>query len=299
MKIEMHDEYKYLNLLEKTLKNGEYRDDRTGTGTYSIFGEQIRFDISQSVPLLTTKKMGWKSIIIELLWFLKGDTNAKHLQEQNVHIWDGNTSREFLDNRGLTTYPEGDIGAGYGFQWRHFGAEYSTCNDDYTNKGFDQIEYVLNELKTNPMSRRIYMTAWNPHALDKMALPPCHVSAQFYVNFDKISNKKYLSCHMYQRSVDEFLGLPYNIFSYSVLTYILAKMTGMYPKELIISTGDTHIYKNHIDQVKEQLTRIPYEFPQLLLDDSILTKTFKDITLKDFRVLNYECHSIIKGAMAV
>lgn len=297
------DEVKYLQLLQKILDNGEERDDRTGTGTLSIFAEQIRFDISKSVPLLTTKKMGWKTIIEELLWFLRGDTNANHLKEKGIGIWDGNTSRAFLDSRGLTDYPEGDIGAGYGFQWRHFGAEYKTCNFDYnssiSNRGFDQIQYILNELRTNPTSRRIYMSAWNPAALDKMALPPCHVSVQFYVNIDKDSGEKHLSCHMYQRSVDMFLGFPFNIFSYTVLTYILAKKTGMKPKELIISTGDTHIYRDHIEQVKTQLLRKPHQFPALYLNDSIIDKDFTDITIDDFQLANYVFHPPIKAPMAV
>jgi thymidylate synthase len=297
------DESKYLQLLKDILDNGEERNDRTGTGTMSLFGQQIKFDISNSVPLLTTKKMGWKTIIEELLWFLRGDTNANHLKEKGVNIWDGNTSRAFLDSRGLTEYPEGDIGAGYGFQWRHFGAEYKTCNEDYNNnennRGFDQIEYILNELKTNPTSRRIYMSAWNPAALDKMALPPCHVSAQFYVNIDKDSGEKHLSCHMYQRSVDMFLGFPFNIFSYTVLTYILAKKTGMKPKTLIISTGDTHIYKDHLEQVKIQIERKPFMFPTLTIDDSIIDKDFKDITIHDFKIDKYIFYSAIKAPMAV
>ena len=293
-----HQEQKYLNLLRETLNYGEDREDRTGTGTLSLFGKQLRFDISENVPLLTTKKMGPKSIIQELLWFLRGDTNANNLKDVGVNIWSGNTTREFLDARGLTNYPVGDIGAGYGFQWRHSGAEYNTCVDDYTEKGFDQIAYILNELHTNPTSRRMYMTAWNPSALEKMALPPCHVSAQFYVNIDK-KGRKHLSCHMYQRSVDEFLGLPYNIFSYTVLTYILAKKTGMFPKELIISMGDAHIYKNHINQVNEQIERVPLPFPILNLSDDIITKDFSEITIDDFNVIDYVSYPAIKEPMAV
>jgi thymidylate synthase len=296
-----HQEQIYLNLLKRTLAYGEHRDDRTGVGTISTFGEQIKFNIAEYIPLLTTKKMGWKSIIEELLWFLRGDTNANHLKERNIHIWDGNTTREFLDARGLTQYPVGDIGAGYGFQWRHSGAEYKTCDDNYTgdNAGIDQIAYILNELRTNPMSRRMYMTAWNPSALDKMALPPCHVSAQFYVNINKDTGEKHLSCHMYQRSVDEFLGLPYNILSYSVLTYIFAKKTGMNPKELIISMGDAHIYKNHVDQVNEQCNRVPYIFPKLILSDQIITKDFSEMTIDDFTLINYVSHPAIKAPMAI
>jgi thymidylate synthase len=295
----LRNEYEYLALLERTLTYGERRSDRTNVGTISIFGEQIKFDISEHIPLLTTKKMGWKSIIHELIWFLKGDTNANHLKEKGVNIWDGNTTREFLDNRGLTSYPVGDIGAGYGFQWRHSGAEYKTCDTDYTNQGFDQVAYILNELKTNPTSRRMYMTAWNPNALDKMALPPCHVSAQFYVNIDNNTNEKHLSCHMYQRSIDEFLGLPYNIFSYAVLTYIFAKKTGMKPKELIISMGDAHIYQNHVEQVNEQRVRDPYPFPKLQLSDAIISKDFSEMTIDDFTLIDYQSHPSIKAPMAV
>ena len=289
---EPHEEYVYLNLLRKILTIGKQRVDRTGTGTISIFGERLEFNISDSVPLLTTKQMGWKTCIRELLWFLRGDTNAKHLQQENVHIWDFNTTRAFLDNRGLTDLPEGDLGAGYGFQWRHFGAEYKTCDENYNGQGTDQIQYILDLLKNDPTSRRIYMSAWNPAYLHRMALVPCHISAQFYVDENK------LSCHMYQRSVDCGLGLPFNIFSYTVLTYILAKKSCLVPDKLIISTGDTHIYNNHIDQLNEQITRTPYSFPTLTLDDSIINKPFEEITISDFQLHNYHYHPSIKMDMS-
>lgn len=293
-----HGEYVYLDLLTKIINEGKSRDDRTGTGTISIFGQQMRFDISDTIPVLTTKFVPWKSCIKELLWFLKGQTDATILQQQGVRIWDGNTSREFLDNRGLHHLPEGDIGAGYGFNWRHFGANYHTCKDDYTGQGFDQVQFILNELRTNPSSRRLYMTAWDPSKLDQMALPPCHLSAQFYVEFDP-DGTKYLSCQMYQRSVDTFLGCPWNIMSYSLLTHIFAKMCGMKPKELIMCLGDTHIYKNHVDQVKEQLTRTPYPFPTLKLDESVATKTVDELDITDFELVDYQYHPAIKAVMAV
>jgi len=293
----MMSEEGYLHLLEKVLREGRMRPDRTGTGTLSLFGEQLRFDISQSVPLLTTKFVPWKAVIKELLWFIKGQTDASILQEQGVRIWDGNSSRQFLDKRGLTHLPDGDIGAGYGFQWRHASAPYKTCKDDYNDQGFDQILYILDQLKNDPYSRRIYMTAWNPMQLKDMALPPCHVSAQFYV--EEKDGQKLLSCHMYQRSVDCFLGLPFNIFSYTVLTYILAKMNNMLPKELIISTGDTHIYLDHVDPVKEQLNRQPYHAPKLVLSQSLLSKTIDDITIDDFDIVEYKYHPSIKAKMSV
>lgn len=293
-----HQEYTYLNLLQKVLETGKMREDRTGTGTLSIFGEQMRFDISDSIPVLTTKFIPWKSCIKELLWFLKGQTDVSILQSQGVKIWDGNSSREFLDNRGLQHLPEGDIGAGYGFNWRHFGATYKTCKDNYTNQGFDQIKFIINELKTNPFSRRLYMTAWDPSKLDEMALPPCHLSAQFYVDVDEYNNK-YLSCQMYQRSVDTFLGCPWNIMSYAVLTHIFAKICDMKPKELIMCLGDTHIYTNHIEQVKEQITRKPYPFPRLVLNDNIKHKTIDEICIEDFELIDYQYHPSIKAVMAI
>lgn len=290
-------EFAYLSLLDKILKQGNHRQDRTGTGTISTFGEQIKFDISDSVPALTTKTLAWKTCIKELLWFIKGDTNARNLQKQGVHIWDLNTTREFLDNRGLSHLPEGDIGAGYGFQWRHFGAEYVDCNQNYKNQGTDQLERIIHDLKHDPFSRRIFMSAWNPSALSKMALPPCHVCCQFYVEEDE-SGTKHLSCHMYQRSVDCFLGLPFNIFSYTVLTYILAKWCDMKPKTLVISTGDTHIYKDHVDQVKEQLTRAPFALPKLIVKDDIMTKSICELDITDFEMIEYNAHPTIKAKMS-
>lgn len=293
-----HEEYIYLDLLNKILKEGRRRDDRTGTGTLSIFGQQMRFDISKTIPILTTKFVPWKSCIKELLWFLKGQTDVSILQKQGVRIWDGNSSRAFLDERGLHHLPEGDIGPGYGFNWRHFGADYHTCKDDYHQQGFDQVQFILDELKTNPNSRRLYMTAWDPSKLSQMALPPCHLSAQFYVDFDE-DGTKHLSCQMYQRSVDTFLGCPWNIMSYAVLTHVFAKMTNMKPKELIMCLGDTHIYTNHVDQVNEQLTRTPYPFPTLKLKETISLKSVDELTIDDFELLDYQYHPAIKATMAI
>jgi thymidylate synthase len=293
-----HQEYVYLDLLRKIINHGKKRDERTGVGTLSIFGEQMRFDISTTIPVLTTKFVPWKSCIRELLWFLDGQTDARMLQEQGVKIWDGNSSREYLDSRKLNHLPVGDIGAGYGHQWRHFGAPYITCKDSYSGQGFDQISFIIDELKNNPTSRRIFMSSWNANDLDKMALPPCHVSAQFYVDFDDDGNK-HLSCQMYQRSVDMFLGCPWNIMSYAVLTCYLAKITDMQPKELIMCLGDTHIYCNHIEQVKEQLTRAPYPFPTLIISDVVKDKTIDELTLNDFALNGYTYHPAIKADMAV
>jgi thymidylate synthase len=297
-----HQEYVYLNLLRKIIAHGATRKDRTGTGTKSLFAEQIRFDISKSVPLLTTKFVPWKAVIKELIWFMKGQTDAKLLSTQGVRIWDGNTTRSFLDGRGLSHLEEGDIGAGYGFQWRHFGAKYKTCTDTYEDEGFDQLQHIIDQLKNDPYSRRIFLSAWNPLHMADMALPPCHVSAQFYVEDCIVSGEKLLSCHMYQRSVDCFLGLPFNIFSYTALTYILAAMCGMKPKELIISTGDTHIYCNHLSQVQEQLARTPYDnFPTLHLDMDKINSCVdvNNITIDDFEVCDYKFHPSIKAPMSI
>lgn len=287
------NDIKYLKLLHTVSTKGCERADRTGTGTISLFGKQLCLDISNTVPILTTKMVAWKSCIKELLWFLNGCTDANVLKQQGVHIWNGNTTRDFLDSRGLSHLPEGDIGCGYGFQWRHFGDAYKTCKDEYTG-GFDQIKYIIEQLKTDPYSRRIFMSSWNPQHMSQMALPPCHVSAQFYVD-----NERGLSCHMYQRSVDCFLGLPFNIFSYTVLTYILATICDMKPKELVISMGDTHIYKDHLEQVNKQLERIPIVPPKLVVNPRIKDIPLSDISVDDFDVIGYFHHEQLKGNMSV
>lgn len=285
----------YLNLANKVMEQQQFRYDRTGTGTYSIFGEQIQFDIENCVPLLTTKRVAWKSCIEELLWFLRGDTNSNILKNKNVNIWNDNSTRAFLDKAGLYHLKEGDCGANYSFQWRYFGQTYINSETSYKkNTKYDQINNVMNLLRSNPTSRRIFMSAWNPVDLDKTVLPPCHVSVQFYVD-----NANGLHCHMYQRSCDVFLGLPFNIFSYTVLTYILAKKCNYVPKKLIISFGDVHIYKNHVEQLKVQSERSRLSYPLLKLSDNIFTKEFDEMTIDDFELIGYFPHPSIKGKMSV
>lgn len=282
----------YRDLVRHVLLNGIPRPDRTGTGTISVFGHMMRFDISKSVPLLTTKFVPWRIVIEELLWFMKGKTDVKLLQDKNVHIWDKNSSREFLDKRGLNHYEEGDIGPSYGWQWRHTGAIYGGCRANYTGHGHDQLAEVIHLLKTDPFSRRIVMTAWVPSYIEEMALPPCHFSCQFYVT---MGNPFHLSCLMNQRSADIGLGLPFNIFSYAVLTYILAKMCNMVPHELIISIGDAHIYNNHITQLKEQLARAAFPSPTLTINN---IENIESLTIKDFIVNNYEHCGVLKMDMS-
>jgi dihydrofolate reductase / thymidylate synthase len=216
-----HPEMQYLEIIENVIETGKFKDDRTGTGIYTKFGHQMRYDLQHSFPVLTTKDVFWRGVAEELLWFVKGETNAKLLSDKKIKIWDGNASREFLDNLGLKDREEWDLGPVYGFQWRHFGAKYDTMHKDYTNEGVDQLAQIINTIKTNPNSRRIVMTAWNPSAIPEMALPPCHIFAQFYVSGDEVGKQK-LSCQMYQRSCDLGLGVPFNIASYALLTCMLA-----------------------------------------------------------------------------
>lgn len=297
------DEHKYLDALRHILSIGNSRDDRTGVGTISCFGHQISFDISNSVPLLTTKRVPWRSCIEELLWFMRGDTDAKILQRRGVKIWDGNTSREFLDSRGLHHYDRGILGPGYGWQWRFFGAKYSQAFADTSNidtekiGGFDQLAYVENLLRTDPFSRRIMMCYWNPPDFSKTALLPCHYTCQFYVT--ERSGELYLSCHFVMRSNDMFLGNPFNIFSYAVLTYILAIRCNMKPDRLVYSVSDMHIYKNHLEQVAEQLQRDTRPLPKLKLNPEIKTKSISDIIVDDFDIVGYFPHASIKAPMAV
>lgn len=285
------EEKNYLKLVEKILDQGSERNDRTGVGTLAIFGERLEFDLEKGFPLLTTKKMGYKTILKELLWFLSGSTDARVLQRQNVHIWDGNSSRNFLDSRGLNHLPEGDIGALYGYQLRYFGANYVDCETDYTGQGFDQIKYVIDKIKNEPHSRRILFSAWNPADFDKMSIYPCHFSAQFFVDNGK------LDCQMHQRSADIMLGVPFNIASYSFLTFMIAHLTGLTPGRLIITFGDTHIYKNHIEGAKEQIKRTPFLFPKLKIKRKITD--IDDFKLEDFEITDYKCLSPIKLSMAV
>ena len=285
-------ESQYINLIKHILKNGISKDDRTGIGTLSIFSYNMTFNLRESFPLLTTKKVYWKGVVEELLWFISGSTDSNVLKEKGVRIWEGNSSREFLDSQGLSHYDQGDIGAGYGFQWRHFGAKYTNMYDSYEGQGVDQLKDVIYKIKNTPDDRRIIMSAWNPTDLDKMALPPCHIFVQFWVD----SNKKELHSQMYQRSCDVGLGVPFNIASYALLTCIIAKLCDLTPGDFHYCMGDTHIYKNHIDAIKLQITRDPYDFPKINIKD---ITDIDNIKFDDIELLDYKYYENIKMNMAV
>lgn len=285
-------ELQYINLIKHILENGISKDDRTGIGTLSIFGYNMKFNLRESFPLLTTKKVYWKGVVEELLWFISGSTDSNILKEKGVKIWEGNSSREFLDSRGLSHYDQGDIGAGYGFQWRHFGAKYTNMYDSYEGKGIDQLQDVIYKIKNTPDDRRIIMSAWNPADLDKMALPPCHIFVQFWVD----TNKKELHSQMYQRSCDVGLGVPFNIASYALLTCIIAKLCDLTPGDFHYCMGDTHIYKNHIDAMKLQITRDPYDFPKINIKD---ITDIDNIKFNDIELIDYKYYENIKMNMAV
>lgn len=251
----------------------------------------MRFNLRNQFPLLTTKRVFWRGVAEELIWFLKGSTDAKELQAKNIRIWDGNSTREFLDAAGFHDREVGDLGPVYGFQWRHFGAEYKTCNSNYENQGIDQLKDVIERIKTNPNDRRIIMTAWNPTDVPKMALPPCHCFVQFYV-----ANGE-LSCQLYQRSADMGLGVPFNIASYSLLTYMIAHVTNLKPGDFVHTFGDTHIYLNHVEPLKEQLKRTPRAFPQLKIKRQVTD--IDDFRYEDFEIVDYDPYPTIKMDMAV
>jgi len=285
-------ELQYINLIKHILENGISKDDRTGIGTLSIFSYNMTFNLRESFPLLTTKKVYWKGVVEELLWFISGSTDSNVLKEKGVKIWEGNSSREFLDSRGLSHYDQGDIGAGYGFQWRHFGAKYTNMYDSYEGQGVDQLKDVIYKIKNTPDDRRIIMSAWNPTDLDKMALPPCHIFVQFWVD----TNKKELHSQMYQRSCDVGLGVPFNIASYALLTCIIAKLCDLTPGDFHYCMGDTHIYKNHIDAMKLQITRDPYDFPKINIKD---ITDIDNIKFNDIELIDYKYYENIKMNMAV
>lgn len=287
----LHEEFQYLDLVRRIIDSGVRKGDRTGTGTLSIFGAQLRFSLRDDVfPLLTTKRVFWRGVAEELFWFIRGSTDAKQLSAKRVHIWDANGSRKFLDTCGLTNREEGDLGPVYGFQWRHFGAPYSTRSANYSGQGIDQLAQVLHTLRTNPNDRRMIISAWNPAALREMALPPCHLLAQFYV-----ANGE-LSCQMYQRSGDMGLGVPFNIASYALLTRLVANVVGLRPGEFVHVLGDAHVYLNHVDALKEQLTRKPKAFPTLRIKHR---ENIEDFTLDDLVLEGYEPHDAIAMKMAV
>ncbi|BAX79715.1 thymidylate synthase [Labilibaculum antarcticum] len=261
----------YLHLLERVLEEGNNKEDRTGTGTVSLFGHQMRFDLSKGFPLLTTKKLHLKSIIHELLWFLDGDTNVKYLQDNGVRIWN-----EWADKNG-------ELGHVYGYQWRSWPKS--------NGESLDQIKQVVHDIKNNPNSRRLIVSAWNAGDIENMALPPCHALFQFYV-----ANGK-LSCQLYQRSADIFLGVPFNIASYAILTMMMAQVCDLEPGEFVHTLGDAHIYMNHMDQVKLQLSRVPKELPVLKINPEV-TSIF-DFKFEDFSLENYDPHPHIKGAISI
>tara|TARA_B100000787_G_C16198369_1_gene302776 strand:+ start:5133 stop:6050 length:918 start_codon:yes stop_codon:yes gene_type:complete len=289
-----HEENQYLNLINDILKDGDEFIGRNGR-TLSIFGGVMHFDLSNNtMPILTTKKLAYKTCLKELLWFIRGSTNNEELKTQDVHIWDGNSSREFLDSRGLTEHKEGDLGPIYGFQWRHFNAKYKDCSSNYENQGIDQLEYIIKALK-NPETRndrRLIMTAWNPCQLNQMALPPCHILCQF-----NVTKNKYLSCSLYQRSGDVGLGVPFNIASYSYLTHLIAHHCDLEPLEFIYNLGNTHIYEDHIDGLKEQIDKVAYEFPKILIKNKY--DNINDYKIEDFEINDYIFHKNIKLSMVV
>lgn len=289
---EQHDEYQYLNLLNDILENGVMEKGRNGN-VLSAFGSAMHFSLENGkIPILTTKKTAWKTCLKELLWFIRGDTNNEHLQSEGVHIWDGNGSREFLDSRGLVNNRVGDLGPIYGHQWRHFNAEYKTCDEDYSGQGVDQLQEIIETLK-NPetrTSRRMIMTAWNPCKLNEMALPPCHIICQF-----NVTDGNKLSCAMTQRSNDECCGTPFNIASYSFLTHLLAKHCGLEAYEFVYFKGNCHIYEEHIEGAKLQLQRDPYPFPTISIKQ--VRENINDYQVEDFEIHNYQHHPPIKFNM--
>jgi thymidylate synthase len=324
------NEQGYLDLVQDVIDHGHYKPvERTGVGTWSRFGKSLRFDLRDNrLPMLTTKKMFFKGIAKELLWFLKGDcTTTDMLVKDNVHIWDLNSTRDYLDSRGLQDYTEGELGPIYGYQWRHWGKKYkgqdkivqdkivqdknvqdkkvqdkivqdkNVQDKNVQNEGIDQIQKIIETIRTNPNDRRMILSAWNVSDLDQMALPPCHVFAQFYVR--EVSDKKYLSCAMYQRSADLFLGVPFNVTSYALLTHLIAHVTDCEPEELVMFFGDAHVYANHLEAVKTQLARKDqcYDFPTLRISDT--TKDIDQIQYTDLMVENYESHGTISAPMAV
>jgi thymidylate synthase len=291
-------EHAYLDLCRKVIQTGNRRKDRTQVGTVSLFGTQMRFDLRRGLPLITTKRVAWKSCIEELLWFCRGDTDAKILQQKGVKIWDGNSSRTFLDNRGLDDYPDGILGPIYGWQWRFYGATYQPVYGDTSVQkptgGVDQLEKLVQSLKKDPYGRRHVITTWNPKDIDDMALPPCHHTFQFY-----IEEPNWLSCHFIMRSNDLGCGTSFNLLSYAVLTHIIAAKVNCRPKELVYTCSDTHIYLNHLEQIQQQLTRTPVSPPKLWVDPDIVELDWSQIKLEHFDIIGYFPDASISMQMAV
>lgn len=297
----------YLELLKDILDNGEEKTDRTSVGTISVFARQLKFDLRKGFPAITTKKLAWKAVVGELLWFIEGSSSERRLAEithgtteGTVTIWTPNALAPYWKDKAKF---KGDLGRIYGVQWRHWKSHIPVgepdIDDDYGKTWFDpiykeidQLSILIEGIKKDPNSRRHILTAWNPGELDSMALPPCHVLCQFYVN-----KNKELSCHMYQRSVDAFLGLPFNIASYALLTHLIAQVCGLGVAELVISTGDTHIYTPHVEQVKEQLSREPLGLPTLKINSTI--KNIDDFIPESIELVDYKCYPAIKADMVV
>ena len=284
-------ERQYLALLRRLLL-AEPRQTRN-SNTLSQFGERLVIDLSDgTVPLLTSKKMAWKTVIRELLWFVRGDTDNQKLNDEKVHIWDANASRAFLDSRGLTERAENDLGPVYGFQWRHFGATYEDCHTNYEGQGIDQLNHTRMAIENDPTSRRMIFTAWNPTDLDSMALPPCHLLGQWYVAKDDR-----LWLQVYQRSGDVFLGVPFNLFSYSVLVHMMAHLTNKTVGGLMYILGDAHIYENHIRVVHQQLQRKVHTPPRFRVKNTCTAQSWEDFTLDSFELLDYTCEDSLKASM--
>ena len=288
---DIHDEYQYISLISDILNYGTMVKGRNGNAL-TIFGSAMHFNLeNNTIPILTTKKVAWKTCAKELFWFIKGSTDNTILQKQNVHIWDANASRDFLDSRNLQHLEENDLGPVYGHQWRFFNAQYSDCNNTYENKGVDQLQYIIDCLKdpVERYSRRLIISAWNPQQLEMMALPPCHILAQFNV----IGNE--LSCSLYQRSGDVGLGVPFNIASYSFLTHILAKHCGLIAKEFIYYLGNSHIYDDHINELRKQVERKPLDFAKINIKQQ--HESIEKYSLEDIEIINYNSYSSIKMEM--
>ena len=287
-------EQQYLDLIRTILQTGSLEEGRNGT-VKSIFGASMRFSLENGrVPILTSKKTAWKTCLKELLWFISGSTDNQKLIDKGVHIWNGNGSREFLDSRGLVHLKENDLGPVYGHQWRHFNATYTDKNTDYTGKGIDQLQKIIDCLKDLKQrhSRRLVMSAWNPQQLDEMALPPCHIMAQF-----NVSHGNKLSCSLYQRSADVGLGMPFNIASYAFLTHILAKHCNLEAYEFVYMVGNCHIYEEHFDALNGQLQNELHPFPTIEISN--IYKNINDYKIEDIQVFNYKCNNAISMKMIV
>jgi thymidylate synthase len=288
------EEEQYLVHLRNIINTGDFRENRTAVSSYSLFcPPQLRFDLrNHRMPLLTTKKSVLRQIFVELQFYLSGSADSKKLEEQKVFVWKGNTTREFLDKRGLGHYREGDMGPSYSFNFRHFGATYVNCDTDYTGQGFDQVQYCIDQIKNQPTSRRIIIDLWDGSKLDQMSLPPCMHKYQFYVN------QGYLSCHAELRSSDTFLGLPWNIGTASLLVYMLAHTCNLLPGDLIITINDAHVYENQIQVAQEQILRQPYTAPLLYIKEGTPRDLFA-FKSSDFELLNYQCQEKLSVPMVV